>query len=70
MLSAPLGLADHKGGHKVRPDSMTAGLAGTPAARIPVDSQNLGLHCQSVCVCFAEHLQILIHQPYRVNDIG
>ncbi len=55
MLSAPLGLTDHEGRHKVGPDSMAAGPAGAAAAGIPVDSQNLGHNPHTICFCFAEH---------------
>ena len=42
-LSAPLGLADHKGRHNTGFFSVVLSIAETAAARIPADIKRLGL---------------------------
>jgi len=55
VLSTPLGLADHKGRHKVRSEFVAPGDAETPAAGIPSNRQKLGLQNQSAFFCRVEH---------------
>jgi hypothetical protein len=62
-LPTPLGFADHKRGHKVRPEFAAAGSAETPAARVPADCENLRFKHQSGCFCCAKHPQILTDLP-------